>query len=111
MSDEENLLFSRQARSRLKPSLYRSTKEDIIRYGVKYFHIFLLNREKDQDWHLDIHSDDVLDELSKFGGIVHIHVDQTSVQVTNFTTLVSYNISVQVTNFTTLVSYNICTGN
>lgn len=36
-------------------------------------------REKDHDWHLDI-QDDVLDELSKFGGIIHIHVDQTSVQ-------------------------------
>ena len=38
------------------------------------------HREKDQDWHLDI-QDDVLDELSKFGSIVHIHVDQASVQV------------------------------
>ncbi|CAB4009583.1 RNA-binding 39-like isoform X4 [Paramuricea clavata] len=37
-------------------------------------------KEKDHDWHLDI-QDDVLDELSKFGGIIHIHVDQTSVQV------------------------------
>ena len=39
-----------------------------------------LFREKDEDWHLDI-QDDVLDELSKFGSIVHIHVDKNSQQV------------------------------
>lgn len=36
-------------------------------------------KEKDEDWHLDI-QDDVLDELSKFGSIVHIHVDKNSQQ-------------------------------
>lgn len=37
------------------------------------------NKEKEEDWHLDI-QDDVLDELSKFGSIVHIHVDKNSPQ-------------------------------
>lgn len=37
-------------------------------------------REKEDGWELDIR-DDVLEECSKFGPIVHIHVDKNSPQV------------------------------
>ncbi|XP_046842316.1 RNA-binding protein 39-like [Xenia sp. Carnegie-2017] len=51
------------------------------------------SKEQDKDWHLDI-QDDVLDELSKLGGIVHIHVDQTSMQGNVYLKCVTPDIAV-----------------